>query len=102
MILKDILYKVSIRSVKGNTNIEVKDLQIDSRKVTAGSCFIALKGSAADGHLFIDTAIEKGAVAVICEVRSSGAIAFVEWKPQEVRWSNSIPAVPPSWGPKTL
>ncbi|MBI3882917.1 MAG: UDP-N-acetylmuramoyl-L-alanyl-D-glutamate--2,6-diaminopimelate ligase [Sphingobacteriales bacterium] len=30
-MLKDILYKVSIRSVKGNTDIEIKDLQIDSR-----------------------------------------------------------------------
>jgi len=50
LILKDILYKVSIRAVKGNTNIEVKDLQIDSRKVIAGTCFIALKGTTTDGH----------------------------------------------------
>ena len=56
MILKDILYKASIRSVMGNTNTEIKDLQIDSRKVTAGSCFIAIRGSAADGHQYIETA----------------------------------------------
>ncbi|MFT3679989.1 MAG: UDP-N-acetylmuramoyl-L-alanyl-D-glutamate--2,6-diaminopimelate ligase [Ferruginibacter sp.] len=68
MILQDILYKVSIRSVKGNTNAEVKDLQIDSRKVTAGTCFIAIKGSAADGHQYIETAIANGAVAVVCEM----------------------------------
>lgn len=68
MILQDILYKVAIRSVKGNTNIEVKDLQIDSRKITAGSCFIAVKGSAADGHAFINTATEKGAVVIVCEI----------------------------------
>ncbi len=47
--------------------MEVNDLQIDSRKVTAGSCFIAVKGNAADGHGYIETAIEKGAVAVVCE-----------------------------------
>jgi UDP-N-acetylmuramoyl-L-alanyl-D-glutamate--2,6-diaminopimelate ligase len=66
-MLKDILYKVSIRSVKGNTNIEVKDLQIDSRKVSAGSCFIAVKGSVVDGHRFIETAINNGASVIVCE-----------------------------------
>ena len=68
MILQDILYKVSIRSVKGNTNIDVKDLQIDSRKISKGSCYIAIKGVATDGHAFIDTSIDNGAVVIICEV----------------------------------
>ncbi len=66
-MLKDILYKVSIRSTKGNTNMEIKDLQIDSRKVSSGSCFIAIKGSVTDGHQFIETAIGNGAQAVICD-----------------------------------
>lgn len=67
MTLQDILYKVSIRSVQGNTSIPVGNLQLDSRKVGAGSVFIAVKGSAVDGHKFIDQVIEQGAVAVICE-----------------------------------
>lgn len=67
-MLKDILYKVNIRSVKGNTGIDIKDLQTDSRKVTPGSCFIAIKGTLTDGHDFIGKAIENGAVAVICSV----------------------------------
>ncbi len=67
-MLKDILYKVSLRSVKGNTGIEIKDLQIDSRKVSDGSCFIAIKGSNADGHNYIETAIVNGAKAIVCEV----------------------------------
>lgn len=67
MILADLLYKVGIQSVLGNTSIEVKDLQIDSRKVSASSCFIAIKGAFMDGHQFIDTAIEKGATTIICE-----------------------------------
>ena len=66
-ILQDILYKVSIRSVHGDTQAEVKDVQIDSRKVTAGTAFIAIHGSASDGHQYINTAIEKGAVVIICE-----------------------------------
>ena len=65
-MLNDILYKVSIRSVHGNTNIAVKDLQIDSRKVSNGSCFIAIKGTVADGHQFIEAAVSNGATAIVC------------------------------------
>jgi UDP-N-acetylmuramoyl-L-alanyl-D-glutamate--2,6-diaminopimelate ligase len=53
--------------VNGNLQCEVNDLQIDSRKVTNGSCFIAIRGSAADGHAFIGKAIQSGARSVICE-----------------------------------
>jgi UDP-N-acetylmuramoyl-L-alanyl-D-glutamate--2,6-diaminopimelate ligase len=66
--LQDILYKVSIRSVHGNLHIPVKDLQLDSRKVTKGSLFIAIKGVNKDGHEFIESVIENGAGAVICEL----------------------------------
>ena len=51
----------------GTTDIEVNDLQIDSRKVNPGTCFIAIKGTLSDGHDFIDTAIANGAVAIVCE-----------------------------------
>ena len=67
MVLRDILYKVPIRSVEGSTGIQVKDIQIDSRKVAAGTVFVAIKGVAADGHLFIDKAIENGAIAIVFE-----------------------------------
>ena len=71
MILQDILYKVSIRSVKGNTNIDVHDLQIDSRNVKPGSCFIALKGTKTNGEEFIEHAVEKGAAVIICDTLPS-------------------------------
>ena len=67
MLLRDILYKVNIRSVVGSTDIEIKDVQIDSRKIKNGSLFIAVKGFAADGHKFISAAVEAGAVAVVCD-----------------------------------
>ena len=70
-LLQDILFKVNIRSVDGATAVDVKDLQIDSRKVSNGSAFIAIKGSSADGHQFIDTAVENGAKAIICETLPS-------------------------------
>ncbi len=39
----------------------------DSRKVTEGSVFIAIRGTEVDGHIFIDDAIERGAAVIICE-----------------------------------
>jgi len=67
-VLKDILYKVGIRSVIGTTDLLVNDVQIDSRKITSGSLFISVKGAAADGHLFIEKAIEAGAAVIVCEI----------------------------------
>jgi UDP-N-acetylmuramoyl-L-alanyl-D-glutamate--2,6-diaminopimelate ligase len=51
----------------GSTEAEIDNVQIDSRKIKPGSLFIAVKGSAADGHLFIDNAIAAGAIAIVCE-----------------------------------
>ncbi len=45
-LLQQILYKVNIVSVAGTTDIEINDLQTDSRKVNPGACFIAVKGTA--------------------------------------------------------
>lgn len=67
LILQDILYQVKIRSVNGNLETSVKDLQIDSRKVTSGSCFIAIRGLQADGHAFIEKAVAQGAGVIISE-----------------------------------
>jgi UDP-N-acetylmuramoyl-L-alanyl-D-glutamate--2,6-diaminopimelate ligase len=66
--LSDILYKVQTNALAGKTDMDITDVQIDSRKVQKGTCFIAVKGAAADGHLFISRAIESGAVAIVCEV----------------------------------
>jgi UDP-N-acetylmuramoyl-L-alanyl-D-glutamate--2,6-diaminopimelate ligase len=80
-VLQDILYKVSIRSVYGNTQATVNDLQTDSRKAGNGTAFIAIKGVASDGHHFIATAIEKGAKVIICEqfpVDLKEAITYVQ------------------------
>ncbi|EAR13125.1 UDP-N-acetylmuramoylalanyl-D-glutamate--2,6-diaminopimelate ligase [Polaribacter irgensii 23-P] len=65
--LKDILYKVSANKIFGETNIVVKNLVFDSRKAACNTAFIALKGVAIDGHLFIDKAINLGAIVVVCE-----------------------------------
>ncbi len=65
--LSDILYKVSLIEISGSTGVEVADVCFDSRKVREGSLFVATRGTAVDGHAFITTAEEKGAIAIICE-----------------------------------
>ncbi|HNU58673.1 MAG TPA: UDP-N-acetylmuramoyl-L-alanyl-D-glutamate--2,6-diaminopimelate ligase, partial [Aquaticitalea sp.] len=65
--LKDILYRVAINAVVGSTNVQVNAVNFDSRKVSVGDVFVAIKGSLSDGHQFIDIAIESGAVAIVCE-----------------------------------
>jgi UDP-N-acetylmuramoyl-L-alanyl-D-glutamate--2,6-diaminopimelate ligase len=67
MILQEILYKVRIRSVHGKLNVEVNDLQLDSRKVGKGSAFIAVRGTHADGHQFIEAVTAAHPAAIICE-----------------------------------
>ncbi|MEO8414508.1 MAG: UDP-N-acetylmuramoyl-L-alanyl-D-glutamate--2,6-diaminopimelate ligase [Ginsengibacter sp.] len=67
-LLQQILYKVNITSVVGTPVTEIVDLQMDSRKVKPGGCFIAVKGTLTDGHDYIETAIDNGATAIICEV----------------------------------
>ena len=65
--LKDILYKVSVDEVYGDTSIEVAQVVFDSRKVKDGDLFVAQKGVTVDGHRFIDKAIELGAKSIVCE-----------------------------------
>ena len=67
MILDDLLQGIVLLKTVGSADIQIENIQFDSRKVEAGSLFVATKGSAADGHQYIPTAIEKGAVAVVCE-----------------------------------
>lgn len=68
MKLQDVLYKTKLLSIQGDASIDIKDVCIDSRKVKQGAVFVAVKGIEADGHKFIDKAIESGAVAIVCEV----------------------------------
>ena len=51
----------------GSTEVEVKDLAIDSRQVCPGHLFIAVPGTQTDGHQFIPKALEQGAVAIVCQ-----------------------------------
>ncbi len=67
IVLKDILYKVKIDAVYGNTDTLINAVHFDSRKVSLDDVFVAVPGTTMDGHDYITKAIESGAIAVICE-----------------------------------
>ena len=66
-LLKDILYKVDLERIEGSTNFAIPHICFDSREVQKDSLFIAINGTLSDGHSFIDSAISKGAIGVVCE-----------------------------------
>ena len=79
--LKDILYKVGLEAVNGDTHISVNQIQFDSRKIGRGDLFVAIRGSQSDGHDFIQMAVERGATAVICEEfpqRMSPGVTYIQ------------------------
>ncbi len=66
-LLSDILYKTRLEEIIGSTNVAISSVTFDSRKVKKDSLFIATRGTASDGHHYIELAIEAGAVAIVCE-----------------------------------
>lgn len=74
---------VSLLETAGDHSVAIAQLSLDSREVTAGTAFFALRGTAVDGHTFIAKAVDLGASAIVCEVlpteRKAG-VAYVQVK----------------------
>jgi UDP-N-acetylmuramoyl-L-alanyl-D-glutamate--2,6-diaminopimelate ligase len=67
-LLSQILYKARLEEVIGSTHVAISSVAFDSRKIKKDSLFIATRGTAVDGHDYIQKAVEAGAIAVVCEV----------------------------------
>ena len=67
MRLKELLKNVKVLNVIGDVEVDIKGVNIDSRRIEAGHLFVAIPGTQTDGHKFIPKAIEQGAVAILCE-----------------------------------
>lgn len=67
-------------------NIELHQMTLDSRSVTPGCLFVAVKGHAVDGRQFIAQAIEKGAAAVLAETEN-------ETEHLQITFQNAVPVV---------
>lgn len=67
MTLKELIKNIKTLAVKGSTDKEITGVDIDSRQVSDGHLFVAMRGTQVDGHRFIGKAEEQGAVAIVCE-----------------------------------
>ncbi len=65
--LKDILKGVEVLELKGDDSALINNIQFDSRKVKQNDVFVAVAGTQVDGHVFIDSCIEKGASVIVCQ-----------------------------------
>lgn len=81
--LEELISEISEARVVGPGAQEILGLHFDSRKIQAGHLFVAVKGTQVDGHDFIGTALDAGAVAVVCEQlpeRLDPQVAYVQVK----------------------
>lgn len=67
MKLEKLVSKLDVLAVQGDMERDITGVQIDSRQIVDGNLFVAVRGTVADGHNYIGKALEKGAVAVLCE-----------------------------------
>ncbi len=70
MKLNELIKNISVIEIVGDQGVEITGIEYDSRKVSEGSLFVALKGTQLDGHRFIVDAIGSGASAVAVEDNS--------------------------------
>ncbi len=86
MKLNELLKTIPPIQIIGGTEIEITGVNIDSRLVKPGHLFMAMHGTQADGHAYITAAIEKGAVAILCEelpVELNKSITYIHVKDSE-------------------
>ena len=67
MKVKEILVNCNLLEIVGNKDLDISSISFDSRTVENGTLFFAVRGTQTDGHNYIDKAIEKGAIAIVCE-----------------------------------
>lgn len=68
--LNVLLKSAGITHSSSGNFVEISNIAIDSRKVSKGSLFVAIKGSEQDGHKYIRKAIDAGASAIVCQEKA--------------------------------
>lgn len=66
-LLSGLLNGLSIQQRVNEKDVQINQIEFDSRKVCQGTLFVAQRGVVSDGHDYLDSAISNGAVAVVVE-----------------------------------
>ena len=77
--LDKLLKNIEVKRVVGDTQRDITELVQDSRKVTDGSLFVAVRGVNVDGHTFLDDVAKNGAAAIVCEEMPAAPAAGVTY-----------------------
>ncbi|NLM50687.1 MAG: UDP-N-acetylmuramyl-tripeptide synthetase, partial [Clostridiaceae bacterium] len=80
MLLREIVNNIKHELVRGSLDIEISGISYDSRKVKKGDLFVAIKGFTTDGHKYIESAVQNGAVAVIGQEDSGFCENYIKVK----------------------
>ena len=78
MTLGELLRRVPEARLQGDPSLPVTDVTYDSRRVSPGSLFVAIRGAVTDGNRFVDAARKKGAAAIVSEQAPEGAGPWVQ------------------------
>ncbi len=79
MRLNELLHTIHPVQIIGSPEVEITGVNIDSRQVAVGHLFMAMRGTQTDGHAYIPAAIEKGAIAILCEEVPEQPVAGVTY-----------------------
>lgn len=94
MELNFLIGALEVQEVRADAGVTITGIQSDSRKVEEGSLFVAVRGTAVDGHAFIENAIRQGARAIVCEeIPVVAAELVARYQPVFVRVNDSADAL---------
>ena len=77
MKLSELLNQVQVISQTAAPELEVGGVSCDSRRVKPGDIYVAVRGYQTDGHRYIPDAVQRGAIAVVCEEAPETQIPYV-------------------------
>ena len=91
MLLTDLIKAIRVEEIIGDAQRPITDINIDSRRIASGHLFVAMRGTQVDGHQYIQSAIERGATAIVCEQLPESLVEGVTY----LRVANSEECVGP-------
>jgi len=81
MKLNELIRNITVSAIEGSADVDIVDVDIDSRCVATGHLFIAIKGTQTDGHQYIQKAVDMGAAAILCEdmpVERQSGVCYIQ------------------------